>query len=136
MMTEHKRRLASFEPGSLICKSEKRHKTEVAISKKEKKDMVGERIATLQHLVSPFGKTDTASILFEAMEYIKFLHDQVKVLSAPYLLSAPKKETPESEQYSLRSCGLCLVPTSCTLRVTHTNGADIWASMKNSSPKS
>ncbi|PIA29659.1 hypothetical protein AQUCO_05800045v1 [Aquilegia coerulea] len=92
-MTEHKRRPASLEPAvSLSCGTRQRYKTEVPISRKEKKEIMGERVATLQQLVSPFDKTDTASVLFEAMEYIKFLHDQVKVLSAPYLLSASTRE--------------------------------------------
>ncbi|PKA56262.1 Transcription factor bHLH110 [Apostasia shenzhenica] len=53
----------------------------------EKKDKIGERVAALQQLVSPFGKlaqSDTASVLTEATAYIKFLHDQLQVLSAPY----------------------------------------------------
>uniref|UniRef100_A0A0V0GTI8 Putative ovule protein n=1 Tax=Solanum chacoense TaxID=4108 RepID=A0A0V0GTI8_SOLCH len=48
---------------------------------------MGDRITALQQLVSPFGKTDTASVLSEAIEYIKFLHDQVNVLSTPYMKS-------------------------------------------------
>ncbi|XP_022888387.1 transcription factor bHLH123-like isoform X3 [Olea europaea var. sylvestris] len=48
---------------------------------------MGDRVTALQQLVSPFGKTDTASVLSEAIEYIKFLHDQVNMLSTPYLKS-------------------------------------------------
>ncbi|KAL2932134.1 hypothetical protein RDABS01_037544 [Bienertia sinuspersici] len=54
---------------------------------KVRKEKLGDRITALQQLVSPFGKTDTASVLHEAIEYIKFLHDQVHVLSTPYLKS-------------------------------------------------
>uniref|UniRef100_A0ACD5W204 Uncharacterized protein n=1 Tax=Avena sativa TaxID=4498 RepID=A0ACD5W204_AVESA len=46
---------------------------------KVRKEKLGDRITALQQLVSPFGKTDTASVLHEANEYIKFLHDQVAV---------------------------------------------------------
>jgi hypothetical protein len=40
---------------------------------------IGEKITALQQIVSPFGKTDTASVLFETIKYIKFLHEQVQV---------------------------------------------------------
>ncbi|KAG8086901.1 hypothetical protein GUJ93_ZPchr0010g9264 [Zizania palustris] len=46
---------------------------------KVRKEKLGDRITSLQQLVSPFGKTDTASVLHETIEYIKFLHDQVGV---------------------------------------------------------
>ncbi|XP_055814631.1 transcription factor bHLH153-like [Solanum dulcamara] len=99
---------------------------------KEKKEKFGERIVALQQLVSPYGKTDTASVLLEAMGYIKFLHKQVKVLSAPYLGSIPMSKTQESQPYNLRSQGLCLVPVSYTVGVASSNGADIWAPIKTS----
>ncbi|XP_042449525.1 transcription factor bHLH113-like [Zingiber officinale] len=44
-----------------------------------RKEKLGERIMALQQLVSPFGKSDTASVLHEAQGYIRFLHDQVQV---------------------------------------------------------
>nr|DAD25265.1 TPA_asm: hypothetical protein HUJ06_026729 [Nelumbo nucifera] len=112
MMTDYKRRPESVDEGSLTCSEAKRQKTDFSISP----------------------KTDTASVLLEAMEYIKFLHDQVQVLSAPYLRSTRKIQ--ESEQYSLSSRGLCLVPISRTLSVVRSNGADIWAPIKASSPSS
>jgi hypothetical protein len=46
---------------------------------KVRKENLRDQITSLQQLVSPFGKTDTASVLQEAIEYIKFLHDQVTV---------------------------------------------------------
>ncbi|KAL6538378.1 hypothetical protein OROGR_012366 [Orobanche gracilis] len=52
---------------------------------KVRKVKMGDRITALQQLVSPFGKTDTASVLSEAIAYIHFLHEQVSVLSNPYL---------------------------------------------------
>ncbi|XP_037478284.1 transcription factor bHLH153-like [Triticum dicoccoides] len=99
------------------------------ISPREKKDKVGERVAALQQLVSPFGKTDTASVLQEASGYIKFLHQQLEVLSSPYMRPppAPGAEPEDPEHYSLRNRGLCLVPVEQTLQLTQSNGADLWA---------
>ncbi|XP_052173683.1 transcription factor bHLH153 [Diospyros lotus] len=134
-MMEHKRSPVSVDQGSLTSLAPKRNKADFSISSKEGKEKLGEKIAALQQLVSPFGKTDTASVLLEAMEYIQFLHEQVKVLSAPYLQSTPAARMQELEPYSLRSKGLCLVPISCTSGVPSSNGADIWAPIKTSSPK-
>ncbi|OEL36034.1 Transcription factor bHLH112 [Dichanthelium oligosanthes] len=53
---------------------------------KVRKEKLGDRITALQQLVSPFGKTDTASVLHEAIEYIRFLHDQVAVIAQSVLL--------------------------------------------------
>ncbi|KAH7547597.1 hypothetical protein FEM48_Zijuj01G0326600 [Ziziphus jujuba var. spinosa] len=118
-MTEHKRGPCSVDQTSLTSLASKRQKAEFSISNKERKEKLGERIVALQQLVSPYGKTDTASVLLEAMEYIQFLHEQVK----------------ELELYSLRSRGLCLVPVSSTIGVDSSNGADIWAPIKTTSPK-
>ncbi|XP_038686518.1 transcription factor bHLH123-like isoform X2 [Tripterygium wilfordii] len=103
---------------------------------KVRKEKMGDRITALQQLVSPFGKTDTASVLSEAIEYIKFLHEQV--LSTPYMKSgAPihhqqqqqncdKPKDPEGPKQDLRSRGLCLVPISSTFPVTHETAVDFW----------
>ncbi|KAK4576386.1 hypothetical protein RGQ29_027092 [Quercus rubra] len=102
---------------------------------KVRKEKMGDRITALQQLVSPFGKTDTASVLSEAIEYIKFLHEQVSVLSTPYMKSgAPiqhqqnsdKSKDPEGPKQDLRSRGLCLVPVSSTFPVTHETTVDFW----------
>uniref|UniRef100_I1PFQ1 BHLH domain-containing protein n=1 Tax=Oryza glaberrima TaxID=4538 RepID=I1PFQ1_ORYGL len=114
-----------------------------------RRERLGERIIALQQLVSPFGKSDTASVLHEALGYIRFLHDQVQcqVLSSPYLQRLPpsarvpeqERGTPAAEEQppalrpsDLRSRGLCLVPISCTDHVAgagtgHGNGADLWS---------
>ncbi|XP_016462078.1 transcription factor bHLH112-like isoform X1 [Nicotiana tabacum] len=98
---------------------------------KVRKEKMGDRITALQQLVSPFGKTDTASVLQEAIEYIKFLHDQVNVLSNTYM----KKGSPtqcqqvrerEGLKQDLRSQGLCLVPISSTFPVTAETTMDFW----------
>lgn len=102
---------------------------------KVRKEKMGDRITALQQLVSPFGKTDTASVLSEAIEYIKFLHDQVSGLSTPYMKSgAPlqhqqssgKCKESEGLKQDLRSRGLCLVPVSSTFPVTHETTVDFW----------
>ncbi|XP_078432633.1 basic helix-loop-helix (bHLH) DNA-binding superfamily protein [Wolffia australiana] len=96
-------------------------------SAKERKDRFGEQVAALQQLVSPFGKTDTASVLQDTHSYIQFLHEQLQVLSTPYLRSkTPADQTQEGEM-TLRSRGLCLVPVAKTLAIARSNGADIWA---------
>lgn len=90
-----------------------------------RKEKLGERITTLQQLVSPFGKTDTASVLLEAIGYIKFLQEQVQALSSPYF-KTPTTQSGEEAKPDLRSRGLCLVPLSCTMQVANDNGADYW----------
>ncbi|XP_072950190.1 transcription factor bHLH153-like isoform X1 [Typha angustifolia] len=101
-------------------------------TKKEKKDKIGERIAALQQLVSPFGKSDTASVLQEASGYIKFLHDQLKVLSAPYMRTTIDSKAEEAEYYSLRNRGLCLMPIDTTFGIAQSNGADLWTPVDSS----
>ncbi|KAK4286022.1 hypothetical protein QN277_002637 [Acacia crassicarpa] len=100
---------------------------------KVRKEKMGDRITALQQLVSPFGKTDTASVLSEATAYIKFLHEQV--LSTPYMKSgAPiqhqqspgKSKEGEGRKQDLRSRGLCLVPVSITFPVTQETAVDFW----------
>ncbi|KAI3821015.1 hypothetical protein L1987_08571 [Smallanthus sonchifolius] len=96
---------------------------------KVRKEKLGDRIASLQQLVAPFGKTDTASVLMEAIGYIKFLQNQVETLSVPYMKSAHKnngfptrgvsvEDGNENTKRDLRSRGLCLIPLSCLSYVT------------------
>ncbi|TKY59144.1 dimerization protein [Spatholobus suberectus] len=135
-MMEHKRGPCSVDQSSYTSIASKRQKADLSISTKERKEKIGERIVALQQLVSPYGKTDTSSVLKEAMEYIGFLHKQVKLLSAPYLESSPAAKMQGMEPCSLRSRGLCLVPVSFTIGVAESNGADIWAPIKTTtSPK-
>ncbi|XP_022848281.1 transcription factor bHLH112-like isoform X2 [Olea europaea var. sylvestris] len=100
---------------------------------KVRKEKLGDRITALQQLVSPFGKTDTASVLQEAIEYIKFLHDQV--LIAPYKTNVPpvqrqqtagKLKNQEGSELNLKSRGLCLVPISSTFLISAENTSDFW----------
>ncbi|KAK4803813.1 hypothetical protein SAY86_003630 [Trapa natans] len=133
-MMDQKRSPCTVEQSALSSLMPKRQRGDISISSKDRKEKLGEKIVALQQLVSPYGKTDTASVLSEASEYIQFLHEQVKVLSAPYLQSGPAAELQGLEPYSLRSRGLCIVPISCTAGVAGTNGADIWAPIKSTSP--
>ncbi|KAL0342001.1 UNVERIFIED_CONTAM: Transcription factor [Sesamum calycinum] len=117
---------------------------------KVRKEKLGDRITALHQLVSPFGKTDTASVLSEAIGYIRFLQGQIEALSSPYMRNAsgstghhqhsflndigmergaPKQESEgrSGALKDLRSRGLCLVPISCTQHVGNDNGADYWA---------
>lgn len=107
---------------------------------KVRKEKLGDRIAALQQLVAPFGKTDTASVLMEAIGYIKFLQNQVETLSVPYMKPACNKATKPTHRGSvddgneggqnrdLRSRGLCLVPLGCLSYVTGDGGGGggIW----------
>ncbi|KAI3680603.1 hypothetical protein L6452_35376 [Arctium lappa] len=107
---------------------------------KVRKEKLGDRVTALQQLVSPFGKTDTASVLHEAIEYIKLLHDQVNVLSAPYMKNGATMQRQQihdrkvkdsiegAKQHDLRSRGLCLVPVSSTFPVTTETVPDYWSS--------
>lgn len=109
---------------------------------KVRKEKLGDRIAALQQLVAPFGKTDTASVLMEAIGYIKFLQNQVQTLSVPYMKASRKEanrsrqrgpiedEDDEQTTRDLKSRGLCLVPLSCMSYVAAEGGSGggIWPS--------
>nr|GEV58430.1 Myc-type, basic helix-loop-helix (bHLH) domain-containing protein [Tanacetum cinerariifolium] len=84
-----------------------------------RKEKLGDRIAAIQQMVAPFGKTDTASVLMEAIGYIKFLHTQVETLSVPYMKSTNKiygissqggrmEDGVTQAKRDLQSRGLCL----------------------------
>uniref|UniRef100_A0A0E0KJA0 BHLH domain-containing protein n=1 Tax=Oryza punctata TaxID=4537 RepID=A0A0E0KJA0_ORYPU len=146
---------ASKKKGSRGCDQRKATAPAAATTTNKRprvrRERLGERIIALQQLVSPFGKSDTASVLHEALGYIRFLHDQVQVLSSPYLqrlppsarvpeqersaagvvVAAAEEQPPALRPSDLRSRGLCLVPISCTEHVAggngNGNGADLWS---------
>ncbi|XP_044472528.1 transcription factor bHLH113-like [Mangifera indica] len=96
---------------------------------KARKEKLGGRITALQQLVSPFGKTDTASVLHEAMGYIRFPHDQLQVNNTLYVHTqgGGENEGDEETRTDLKSRGLCLVPVACIVHVSYSDGADFWS---------
>ncbi|KAL1340591.1 hypothetical protein HN51_026947 [Arachis hypogaea] len=80
-----------------ICKKAKGQSTSSLPPLKVRKEKLGDRITALHQLVSPFGKTDTASVLLEAIGYIRFLQSQIEALSSPYLGNGSKNM--RSQQY-------------------------------------
>ncbi|CAL5003759.1 unnamed protein product [Urochloa decumbens] len=99
--------------------------------KKVRDDIMNE----LRQLVAPFGRSDSASVLHETIEYIKFLHVQVDSLSAPYLKS--RQQVPylkvsgdggeaAAVKEDLTGRGLCLVPTSSTFEVPSKTPVAFW----------
>ncbi|XAR48017.1 hypothetical protein NMG60_11030698 [Bertholletia excelsa] len=124
-----------------VLKKPKHENSTVSSAKMQvPKVKLGDKIAALQQIVSPFGKTDTASVLWETIGYIKFLQEQVQVslnelFSNPYMKTNASKDPWTSLdrkdrgeiQLDLRSRGLCLVPISCTPQVYRENtGSDYW----------
>ncbi|KAK7271926.1 hypothetical protein RJT34_28201 [Clitoria ternatea] len=73
-----------------VCKKARVQPSSSQAPLKVRKEKLGDRITALHQLVSPFGKTDTASVLLEAIGYIRFLQGQIEALSSPYLDNASK----------------------------------------------
>ncbi|KAL3631912.1 hypothetical protein CASFOL_024896 [Castilleja foliolosa] len=150
---DHSSECNSTGTGGASKKARVTQSSSVQPALKVRKEKLGDRITSLHQLVSPFGKTDTASVLSEAIGYIRFLQAQIEALSTPYMRNASGSTTPKQHQLSvqernclfpdepsqgdqegrlghkdLRSRGLCLVPISCTQHVGAENSAtDYWA---------
>ncbi|KAK9061204.1 hypothetical protein SSX86_018384 [Deinandra increscens subsp. villosa] len=79
---------------------------------------LADKITALQKLVSPYGKTDTASVLQEAHISINLLHDQIKKLLRENTQisriddGSLRFQINKEAESSLRDKGLCLVPIS------------------------
>ncbi|KAK1417676.1 hypothetical protein QVD17_26810 [Tagetes erecta] len=125
---------SSYEPNMIISEAAETGSTKLSLSTKTsqnakqsllpvlkvRKETLGEKIAGLQQLVSPFGKTDTPSVLLETCHYIRSLHEQVKVLTTPYIRQAtPSEPQQQAPKQDLRSRDLCLVPVSSIFPVTN-----------------
>ncbi|XP_060196375.1 transcription factor bHLH111 [Lycium barbarum] len=109
----------------------KRQQNEISSAKIQvPKVKLADKITGLQQIVSPFGKTDTASVLWETINYVRFLHEQIQLLSRAYMKNNPCKDRYwggfERKEVDLRSRGLCLVPISCTPQIYResNNGSD------------
>ncbi|XAR53354.1 hypothetical protein NMG60_11021886 [Bertholletia excelsa] len=81
----HSSELNSSANGGALKKARTNKTSSTQSTFKVRKEKLGDRITALHQLVSPFGKTDTASVLLEAIGYIRFLHSQIEALSLPYL---------------------------------------------------
>ncbi|XP_034595423.1 uncharacterized protein [Setaria viridis] len=146
------RECISTASGSAFKKARVQEPSPAQSTVKVRKEKLGDRITALHQLVSPFGKTDTASVLLEAIGYIRFLHSQIEVHGERHSIfpedpgqllhdnALKKRGQPEQvllvidhdgsceeAKKDLRSRGLCLVPVSCTLDVGVDVVADYWA---------
>ncbi|WOH11155.1 hypothetical protein DCAR_0830634 [Daucus carota subsp. sativus] len=89
---------------------------------KVRKEKLGDRITALHQMVSPFGKTDTASVLLEAIGYIRFLQSQIEALSLPYLGSGSGTNMRQQHQHSVQGERNCLFPDDPGQLLNDNNG--------------
>ncbi|MCL7024926.1 hypothetical protein MKW94_004322, partial [Papaver nudicaule] len=82
---EGKKKRSDDHSATVLKKPKQDSSTVSSVKVQVPKVKLGDRITALQQIVSPFGKTDTASVLQEAIGYIKFLQEQVQLLSNPYV---------------------------------------------------
>ncbi|KAK9126905.1 hypothetical protein Scep_015751 [Stephania cephalantha] len=123
-----KKKAVHAELGSPPCRSnDQEHGSELQEKRAPVKRSlkIGDKITALQKLVSPFGKTNTASVLHEASVYIKYLQEQIQMLSTPYLSmrNIHSQGDPRSNE-GLRRRGLCLVPVSFTQNLANKDHTD------------
>ncbi|XP_039811020.1 transcription factor bHLH68-like isoform X2 [Panicum virgatum] len=92
---------------------------------KVRKERLGDRITALHQIVSPFGKTDTASVLQETIGYIRFLLSHIEIQEE---VNGGGDDEGSNKDY-LRRRGLCLVPVSCTSHLAGDGSgtSDFWA---------
>ncbi|XP_047336061.1 transcription factor bHLH113-like [Impatiens glandulifera] len=71
---------------------------------------LSDKITALQKLVSPYGKTDTASVLEEAFISITELQIHIKNMSLMFMSNNHLDSQKSEDQMELQRMGLCLVP--------------------------
>ncbi|KAL0911680.1 hypothetical protein M5K25_019835 [Dendrobium thyrsiflorum] len=91
-----------------------------------KNQKLGDKITALQQLVSPFGKTDTASVLQEATVYIKALHEQIhfQLLNRLHFEANSSRSIQGngvSGRSRLNDRGLCIIPISSAILISFAN---------------
>nr|QJQ51213.1 bHLH transcription factor bHLH15.7 [Gardenia jasminoides] len=128
------KRKRSEENPETVMKKPKQEASTISTTKLQvPKAKLADKITALQQIVSPFGKTDTASVLWETIGYIRFLQEQIQLLSSPYMKGYSSKDLwgglgrkdRGEANMDLRSRGLCLVPISCAPQVCRENsGSD------------
>ncbi|XP_073066072.1 transcription factor bHLH113-like isoform X2 [Primulina eburnea] len=132
---EHSSECNSIGNGGVPKKARVQHYSSPQPALKVRKEKLSDRITALHQIVSPFGKTDTASVLTEAIRHIRFLQAQIQALSGPYMRYSSADTAQHSDSNGvrrvvkdLRSRGLCLVPISYTQHVGNDiNRVDYWA---------
>lgn len=132
LANEGKKKRSEGKSDTVLKKLKHESSTASSIKVQVPKAKLGDKITALQQIVSPFGKTDTASVLWEAIGYIKFMQEQVQLsISNPYMKTSnnikdpwgglDRKDRGDHVKLSLSSRGLCLIPISCTPQVYREN---------------
>ncbi|WCJ19554.1 basic helix-loop-helix (bHLH) DNA-binding superfamily protein [Euphorbia peplus] len=90
------------------------HQSSITIEQKmpiRRSQKLNNKITALQKLVSPYGKTDTASVLEEASLYIKLLQQKIQILYQMLNKSSSSQNT-DGNLLDQERGGVCLFPIS------------------------
>ncbi|XP_073066083.1 uncharacterized protein [Primulina eburnea] len=128
---EHSSECNSIGNGGVPKKARVQHYSSPQPALKVRKEKLSDRITALHQIVSPFGKTDTASVLTEAIRHIRFLQAQIQVQERNIFFHEEHGKQDSNGARAvvkdLRSRGLCLVPISYTQHVGNDfNEVDYW----------